>query len=92
MSVPSNNPRYEMLEVKLASYVDFPSKIDKGGIFVCCSDTFEAYSDDGIPWKFAESGLLKKFVVLKQNILTLTVYNDESTSSTRPTHLSEGKP
>ena len=56
MSVPSDNPRYEMLEVKLASYIDFPSRIRNGGVFVCCSDTFEAYNDENIGWKFAESG------------------------------------
>uniref|UniRef100_H2XT72 GDP-fucose pyrophosphorylase domain-containing protein n=1 Tax=Ciona intestinalis TaxID=7719 RepID=H2XT72_CIOIN len=44
-SVPLNEPLYQTLELKLASYIDFPKKIKTGGVFVCCSDTFETYTD-----------------------------------------------
>ena len=56
MSVPSINACYEMLDVKLASYIDFPQKIGNGGVFVCCADTLETYNDDGISWKFSPTG------------------------------------
>ena len=58
LAVPANDPHYQMLEVKLASYIDFPSKIQSGGVFVCCSDTFESYFDDDIEWKFPETGIV----------------------------------
>uniref|UniRef100_H2YSE9 GDP-fucose pyrophosphorylase domain-containing protein n=1 Tax=Ciona savignyi TaxID=51511 RepID=H2YSE9_CIOSA len=33
-SVPLNEPLYQLLELKLASYIDFPRKIERGGVFV----------------------------------------------------------
>ncbi|XP_026690022.2 fucose-1-phosphate guanylyltransferase [Ciona intestinalis] len=56
-SVPLNEPLYQMLELKLASYTDFPKKIKTGGVFVCCSDTFETYTDCNKHWDFAASGM-----------------------------------
>ena len=56
MAVPCNSEFYEMLEVKLASYIDLPSKIVSGGVFVCCADSFEAYADDHKAWSFSITG------------------------------------
>uniref|UniRef100_A0A3P9INQ5 Fucose-1-phosphate guanylyltransferase n=1 Tax=Oryzias latipes TaxID=8090 RepID=A0A3P9INQ5_ORYLA len=43
MAVPLGDPIYQMLELKLAMYVDFPSKM-KPGILVTCADDIELYS------------------------------------------------
>lgn len=40
---PLGNPLYQMLELKLAMYVDFPSHM-KPGMLVTCSDDIELYS------------------------------------------------
>nr|CAB3246990.1 fucose-1-phosphate guanylyltransferase-like [Phallusia mammillata] len=54
---PTREPILQMLELKLASYIDFPGKIESGGVFVCCADTVEVYNDLGKPWKFHPSGI-----------------------------------
>ncbi|XP_052419874.1 fucose-1-phosphate guanylyltransferase [Carassius gibelio] len=42
-AVPLGNPLYQMLELKLAIYVDFPSNM-KPGMLVTCADDIELYS------------------------------------------------
>ncbi|KAM4740099.1 fucose-1-phosphate guanylyltransferase [Anableps anableps] len=43
MPLPLGDPIYQMLELKLAMYVDFPSQM-KPGILVTCADDIELYS------------------------------------------------
>lgn len=42
-AMPLGDPLYQMLEVKLAMYVDFPSQM-KPGVLVTCADDIELYS------------------------------------------------
>lgn len=42
-ALPLGNPLYQMLELKLAMYVDFPSHMNPG-ILVTCADDIELYS------------------------------------------------
>lgn len=56
VGIPIGQPMYHSLDLKLATYVDFPSKISEGGIFVCSADCFEVYNDCGIPWQFHSEG------------------------------------
>ncbi|KAM4629428.1 fucose-1-phosphate guanylyltransferase [Polymixia lowei] len=42
-ALPLSDPLYQMLELKLAMYVDFPSQM-KPGILVTCADDIEIYS------------------------------------------------
>lgn len=42
-AVPLGDPLYQMLELKLAIYVDFPSEM-KPGVLVTCADDIELYS------------------------------------------------
>lgn len=57
LGMPFGEPMYQALELKLASYVDFPQKISSGGIFVCCADTVEVYNDNCIQWSFSDDGI-----------------------------------
>lgn len=43
MAVPLGDPIFQMLELKLAMYVDFPSQM-KPGVLVTCADDIELYS------------------------------------------------
>uniref|UniRef100_A0A672I4I9 Fucose-1-phosphate guanylyltransferase n=1 Tax=Salarias fasciatus TaxID=181472 RepID=A0A672I4I9_SALFA len=43
MAFPLGDPIYQMLELKLAMYVDFPSQM-KPGILITCADDIELYS------------------------------------------------
>ncbi|XP_072245772.1 fucose-1-phosphate guanylyltransferase [Leuresthes tenuis] len=43
MALPLGHPIYQMLELKLAMYVDFPSQM-KPGVLVTCADDIELYS------------------------------------------------
>lgn len=43
MALPLGDPIYQMLELKLAMYVDFPSQM-KPGVLVTCADDIELYS------------------------------------------------
>ncbi|CAN9500506.1 unnamed protein product [Ophioblennius macclurei] len=43
MAFPLGDPIYQMLELKLAMYVDFPSQM-KPGVLVTCADDIELYS------------------------------------------------
>ncbi|XP_037325695.2 fucose-1-phosphate guanylyltransferase [Pungitius pungitius] len=45
-AVPLGDPLYQMLELKLASYVDFPSRM-RPGVLVTCADDVELYSTGG---------------------------------------------
>ncbi|NXL45180.1 FPGT guanylyltransferase, partial [Podilymbus podiceps] len=42
-ALPFGDPIYQMLELKLAMYIDFPSRM-KPGILITCSDDIELYS------------------------------------------------
>ncbi|KAF7658118.1 hypothetical protein LDENG_00017240 [Lucifuga dentata] len=42
-ALPLGDPLYQMLEIKLAMYVDFPSQM-KPGVLVTCADDIEIYS------------------------------------------------
>ncbi|XP_020788756.2 serine/threonine-protein kinase TNNI3K isoform X1 [Boleophthalmus pectinirostris] len=42
-ALPLGNPLYQMLELKMAMYVDFPSHM-KPGVLVTCADDIELYS------------------------------------------------
>ncbi|XP_006831099.1 PREDICTED: fucose-1-phosphate guanylyltransferase [Chrysochloris asiatica] len=42
-ALPLGNPIYQMLELKLAMYIDFPSRMNPG-ILVTCADDIELYS------------------------------------------------
>ncbi|XP_010135521.1 PREDICTED: fucose-1-phosphate guanylyltransferase, partial [Buceros rhinoceros silvestris] len=43
MALPVGDPAYQMLELKLAMYIDFPGHM-KPGVLVTCSDDIELYS------------------------------------------------
>lgn len=43
MALPLGDPIYQMLELKLAMYVDFPSQMNPG-VLVTCADDIELYS------------------------------------------------
>nr|XP_040041243.1 fucose-1-phosphate guanylyltransferase [Gasterosteus aculeatus aculeatus] len=45
-AVPLGDPLYQMLELKLALYVDFPCRM-KPGVLVTCADDIELYSTGG---------------------------------------------
>ncbi|XP_033125847.1 fucose-1-phosphate guanylyltransferase-like [Anneissia japonica] len=59
MPVPLGDPLYQMLEMKLITYIDFPSRMDPG-VFVCSSDTLELFvlsgSDQQDQWSFKTPG------------------------------------
>ncbi|XP_061593613.1 fucose-1-phosphate guanylyltransferase [Cololabis saira] len=56
MALPLGDPIYQMLELKLAMYVDFPSQMNPG-ILVTCADDIELYSvEDGQSVKFDKPG------------------------------------
>uniref|UniRef100_G3VJJ9 Fucose-1-phosphate guanylyltransferase n=1 Tax=Sarcophilus harrisii TaxID=9305 RepID=G3VJJ9_SARHA len=56
MALPLGYPIYQMLELKLAMYVDFPSHMSPG-ILVTCADDIELYSvPDDTPLRFDKPG------------------------------------
>lgn len=56
MAVPLGDPIYQMLELKLAMYVDFPSQM-KPGFLATCADDIELYSiAEGESVKFHKPG------------------------------------
>ena len=59
VSLPRENVSglFNMLQMKLVSYVEFPSKISSGGVFVSSSDTIETYDDFSQDWIFSPSGV-----------------------------------
>lgn len=55
-AMPLGDPLYQMLELKLAMYVDFPRHM-KPGVLVTCSDDIEIYTTaDGDSIKFDKAG------------------------------------
>ncbi|XP_034387648.1 serine/threonine-protein kinase TNNI3K isoform X1 [Cyclopterus lumpus] len=55
-AVPLGDPLYQMLELKLAMYVEFPSQM-KPGVLVTCADDIELYSTgDGASVRFDRPG------------------------------------
>ncbi|KAM6921587.1 fucose-1-phosphate guanylyltransferase [Xenentodon cancila] len=56
MALPLGDPIYQMLELKLAMYVDFPAQMEPG-ILVTCADDIELYSiEDDQSVKFDKPG------------------------------------
>ncbi|XP_012559770.2 fucose-1-phosphate guanylyltransferase isoform X1 [Hydra vulgaris] len=55
-ALPFGDPIYQMIEVKLALFVDFPKRMN-AGIFVASSDCFELYHLDGDEWNFTREGV-----------------------------------
>lgn len=54
--LPSGNPIFQMIELKLAMYIDFPQRM-KSGIFVSSSDCIELYELSGDEWTFCNPGI-----------------------------------
>ena len=46
-----------MLELKLAMYIEFPSRMENGGVFVSSSDCVEVYELLGDEWNFNQKGI-----------------------------------
>ena len=60
VSLPRVNAQgglYNMLQMKLVSYIEFPGKMPRGGVFVSSSDTIEVYEDSDLDWEFASEGV-----------------------------------
>ncbi|KAG8548926.1 hypothetical protein GDO81_023484 [Engystomops pustulosus] len=55
-ALPFGDPVYQMLDVKLAIYVDFPSNM-RPGVLVTCADDIELYSSDGLAVTFDRPGI-----------------------------------
>ncbi|XP_071950374.1 fucose-1-phosphate guanylyltransferase-like [Antedon mediterranea] len=59
MPLPLGDPLYQMLEMKLITYIDLPSRMDPG-VFVCSSDTLELFVLDrghhNHSWSFKSPG------------------------------------
>eukprot|EP00794_Sanderia_malayensis_P020351 gene20351-22355_t len=54
MALPMGSPIYQMLELKLAMYIEYPQRMH-AGMFVTSADTIELYVLDG-DWTFMNSG------------------------------------
>jgi len=50
------NPIYQMIEFKLAMYIDFPQRM-KAGVFVSSADCIELYELTGDEWSFQNAGV-----------------------------------
>ena len=50
----SGDPPYQMLEMQLAMFIEFPGRMEPG-IFVVASDCFELFNSDG-NWCFSQPG------------------------------------
>ncbi|KAM8934256.1 fucose-1-phosphate guanylyltransferase [Pelodytes ibericus] len=55
-AMPLGNPIYQMLELKLALYIDFPANMNPG-IVITCADDIELYSSGDNQVKFDQSGI-----------------------------------
>lgn len=54
-ALPMGDPIYQMLEFKLAMYIDFPTRM-KPGVFVSSADCIELYELQGDGWNFNNPG------------------------------------
>ncbi|KAM4022466.1 fucose-1-phosphate guanylyltransferase [Anomaloglossus baeobatrachus] len=55
-ALPLGDPVYQMLDLKLAIYIDFPSSM-KPGVLVTCADDIELYSSGGLAVTFDRPGI-----------------------------------
>ncbi|XP_069837545.1 fucose-1-phosphate guanylyltransferase isoform X2 [Dendropsophus ebraccatus] len=55
-ALPFGNPVYQMLDLKLAIYIDFPSNMNPG-VLVTCADDIELYSTGGPAVTFDRPGI-----------------------------------
>ncbi|XP_066286744.1 fucose-1-phosphate guanylyltransferase-like isoform X3 [Branchiostoma lanceolatum] len=56
MATPIGSPMWQMLELKLALYMDFPQRM-KPGVFLCSSDTVETFEcPPHANWSFSQDG------------------------------------
>ncbi|XP_066936214.1 fucose-1-phosphate guanylyltransferase-like [Clytia hemisphaerica] len=55
-ALPLGNPIFQMIEFKLAMYIDFPQRM-KSGVFVSSSDCIELYELTGEEWTFMNPGV-----------------------------------
>ncbi|XP_077133446.1 fucose-1-phosphate guanylyltransferase isoform X3 [Ranitomeya variabilis] len=55
-ALPCGDPVYQMLDLKLAIYIDFPSCM-KPGVLVTCADDIELYSSGGLAVTFDRPGI-----------------------------------
>ena len=51
---PAGDPPYQMLELQLAMFIEFPQRMNPG-IFVAASDTLEVFNSEG-DWSFTKPG------------------------------------
>ncbi|CAH2316122.1 fucose-1-phosphate guanylyltransferase [Pelobates cultripes] len=56
-AMPLGNPIYQMLELKLAIYIDFPTNMNPG-VVITCADDIELYSSGDSQVKFDRSGII----------------------------------
>ncbi|XP_053329065.1 fucose-1-phosphate guanylyltransferase [Spea bombifrons] len=56
-ALPLGNPIYQMLELKLALYVDFPGNMNPG-VVVTCADDIELYSGGDFQVRFDRNGII----------------------------------
>uniref|UniRef100_A0A8C5R625 Fucose-1-phosphate guanylyltransferase n=1 Tax=Leptobrachium leishanense TaxID=445787 RepID=A0A8C5R625_9ANUR len=56
-ALPLGNPIYQMLELKLAIYIDFPTNMNPG-VVVTCADDIELYSSGEFQVKFDRNGII----------------------------------
>ncbi|XP_053549324.1 fucose-1-phosphate guanylyltransferase [Bombina bombina] len=55
-ALPLGDPIYQMLELKLAIYIDFPTNMNPG-VLITCADDIELYSSGDSEVKFDRSGI-----------------------------------
>lgn len=55
-ALPLGNPIYQMIELKLAMYIEFPQRM-RPGVFVSSADCLELYELEGEDWNFNHSGV-----------------------------------
>ncbi|XP_018432392.1 PREDICTED: fucose-1-phosphate guanylyltransferase isoform X2 [Nanorana parkeri] len=55
-ALPFGDPVYQMIDLKLAIYIDFPANM-KPGVLVTCADDIELYSSQEMPVTFDRPGI-----------------------------------
>ncbi|XP_075038028.1 fucose-1-phosphate guanylyltransferase [Mixophyes fleayi] len=56
-ALPFGDPIYQMLDLKLAIYIDFPANMNPG-VLVTCADDIELYCSWDLPVKFDRPGII----------------------------------
>ncbi|XP_063795155.1 fucose-1-phosphate guanylyltransferase [Pseudophryne corroboree] len=56
-ALPFGDPIYQMLDLKLAIYIDFPASMNPG-VLVTCADDIELYCSGDLPVKFDRPGII----------------------------------